>query len=465
MKDVVIVGGGLAGLSAAWRSRFFDTLLLESEPRIGGRVRSERRGSYWLNWGGHMYAGPGSATDTLFNETGIEAVEIPGSLTGFNMNGKTLYKGTLATYPLRLPISLDSRVAAFTVGARILRSLIMEYMDVVKVRPGESAIKRQQRVYDFQNEISFREWIGRKMPRDAEEIFDVTVTRCTGSVDDISAGTGIGYFSLVLGIGAGLNRGVMGGPSTLTETIAARLGDRVQLGAEVVEVVPKKDSVVVRYRQNGEDHEVEARTVVMATTATVTNRVTKNLPQDLRDALGQIKYGNHVVTSVMTNETTPKKWDDVYCIAAPKRSFSILTNQSSIVRGSEKERQPGSTFMVFSPGAKGAALINKTDEEIIDIHLNDMNEVLGEGFRNSVVEAETWRLPEGAPYCFPGRGKLQPTLLRGTERIKLAGDYLGTMYTETSVATGFQAAQDAMSLIATENQRGLAPKNSLLSSI
>ena len=462
MKDMIIVGGGLAGLSAAWRSRFFDTLVLESQTRVGGRVRSERRGPYWLNWGGHMYAGPGSATDSLFSETGIEAVQIPGSLTGFNINGKTLYSGTLATYPLRLPISMESRIAAFSVGTRILRSLVTQYMSVVKVRPGESAAKRQQRIYDFENDISFREWIGRTMPRDAEEIFDVTVTRSTGSVEEISAGTGIGYFSLVLGIGAGLNRGIVGGPSTLTETIAARLGDRVQLGAEVTEVVPKKNSVVVRYRQHGRDHEVEARTVVMATTATVTNRVTKDLPEDLREALGQIKYGNHVVTSVLTNETTRKRWDDAYCITAPKRSFSILTNQSSIVRGSEAERQPGSTFMVFSPGVKGAALIDKADDEIIDIHLNDMDEVLGEGFRGVVEEAETWRLPEGAPYCFPGRAKLQPPLLRGTERIKLAGDYLGTLYTETSIATGFQAAQDAMSLLATENQHAGAAKNAQL---
>jgi protoporphyrinogen/coproporphyrinogen III oxidase len=49
MKDVVIVGGGLAGLSAAWRLRHRDTVLLESEPRLGGRIRSERRGPYWLN--------------------------------------------------------------------------------------------------------------------------------------------------------------------------------------------------------------------------------------------------------------------------------------------------------------------------------------------------------------------------------------------------------------------------------
>ncbi|MGO4757642.1 NAD(P)-binding protein, partial [Streptomyces sp. 2MCAF27] len=42
----MIVGGGIAGLAAGWRLRHWDTLLLESGGRVGGRVRSERRGPY-----------------------------------------------------------------------------------------------------------------------------------------------------------------------------------------------------------------------------------------------------------------------------------------------------------------------------------------------------------------------------------------------------------------------------------
>jgi oxygen-dependent protoporphyrinogen oxidase len=62
MKDVVIVGGGVAGLAAGWRLRHWDTVLLESGTRVGGRVRSERRGPYFMNWGGHVYAGGCSTT-------------------------------------------------------------------------------------------------------------------------------------------------------------------------------------------------------------------------------------------------------------------------------------------------------------------------------------------------------------------------------------------------------------------
>ncbi|WP_347038825.1 FAD-dependent oxidoreductase [Glutamicibacter halophytocola] len=102
MKDVVIVGAGLAGLSAGWRLRHWDSLLLEADDRVGGRIKSERRGAYWLNWGGHVFAGEDSSTEALLNEVGVTAVNIPGSLQAMSMNGKFLKSGHIATYPAAL---------------------------------------------------------------------------------------------------------------------------------------------------------------------------------------------------------------------------------------------------------------------------------------------------------------------------------------------------------------------------
>ncbi|MGW4929853.1 protoporphyrinogen/coproporphyrinogen oxidase [Agromyces sp. NPDC004153] len=451
MKDVVIVGGGLAGLSAAWRLRHWDTLVLESDQRVGGRIRSERRGDYWLNWGGHVFAGLGSSTDALLNEVGVMAVAVPGSLQALSMNGKFIRKGHIATYPLRIPMSLGARVATFKAGLKIVQG-VAKYTGVVRKRPGESGAMRQQRIYDFANGETFADFIG-DLPEDAAALFKTTVTRSAGNMDQISAGAGIGYFSLVLGFGQGLSRGIVGGPSTLTESVAAALGDRVQLGAEVQEVIHKQNSVVVRYRQDGTDREVEARTVILATTADVSQRIGVDLPAELREALGRIKYGPHVSSAFLTDETSPRPWDDIYAIAAPKRSFAIALNQASIVRGSESVRQPGGSFMTFSPAALGRALLDKSDDEITRTHLADLEQVLdAPGFSKTVVEAKAERWEVASPYSFPGRAKLQPTLLRGAPRVFLAGDYLGTLYTETSITSGFSAAQDAASVLATERQ-------------
>ena len=451
MKDVVIVGGGLAGLAAGWRLRHWDTVLLESGSRVGGRIRSERRGRYWLNWGGHVFAGAGSTTDALLSEVGITAAQVPGTLAGVAMNGKLLIKGPVQTYPFRIPMPLSSRVALIKAGIKV-SGKVLRYARIMRWRPGEDPALRQQRIYGFENSRSFRDFVG-DLPEDAGALFYPTVTRSAADAHEISAGAGIGYFSLVWNIGQGLNRNIVGGPSTLTQGIATALGDRVQLDAEVVEIVHTKRSAVVRYRQHGVDLEVEGRCVVLATPATVSHRVAVDLPQDIRDALGKVVYGPYVSAAFLTDEPTPQPWDAAYGIATPKRSFNIVLNQASLVRGGESTRQPGSSIMTFSPAGLARRLLPKSDEEILRIYTGDLNQVLGEGFGGSVVEAQVQRWETGAPYCFPGRGALQPTLTRRGSRVVLAGDYLGTLYTETAISTGFSAAQEAASLLATERQQ------------
>lgn len=455
MKDVVIVGGGLAGLSAGWRLRHWDTVLLESDHRVGGRIRSERRGPYWLNWGGHVLAGTGSSTDALLNEVGVAAVEVPGSLKSLSMNGKFLRSGRIETYPLRIPMPLAARAAVLTSGLKVAGA-VARYARVVRPRAGESGAARQQRIYDFENDRSFADFLGH-VPDDAAALFSTTTNRSAGEMDQISAGAGIGYFSLIWNVGAGLNRGVVGGPSTLTEAVSVALGDRVQLGAEVQEIVHRAESVVVRYSQDGVEQEVEGRCVVLATPATVAHRVAVDLPEDIRTALGKVVYGPHVSAAFLTDETSVRPWDDCYAIATPKRSFAIALNQASIVRGTESVRQPGGSIMTFSPAHLGRALLEATDDEIVQTHLDDLDQVLGSGFSGSVVEAGASRWKDGSPYCFPGRAKLQPTLMRRSSRVFLAGDYLGTLYTESAITTGFSAAQEAVSLLATDRQRRRPP--------
>ncbi|TCK21802.1 flavin monoamine oxidase family protein [Pseudonocardia endophytica] len=450
MKDVIVVGGGLAGLSAAWRLRHTDVLLLESADRVGGRVESQRRGAHWLNWGGHVYAGGDSATGWLLDDVGVDAAEVPGSLAGLSMNGRTLTRGRVETFPFRIPMSWNDRFHVARAGLTV-RLAVARYARVLARRTGESEAARQQRVYDFMNDRSFADFVG-DLPADARALFEPTVTRSSGNLDQIAAGAGVGYFSLVWNIGGGLNRNILGGPSTLTGSIAETLGERVQRGAAVHEVVQRDASVVVRYRHGGVDHEVEARTAVLATQAHVTRRIAVDLDRDLRDALSEIVYGPFVSAAFLTGETSPQRWDDSYAIATPKRSFNVVLNMSNVVHGGSSERVPGSSLMVFSPADAARAVIDLDDDEILRRFRTDLSEVLP-GVDRTIVEAHVRRWPNGSPYSFPGRAKLQPTLTRrrGGRVVFLAGDYLGTLYTETAVSTGLTAAQDVRTVLASEH--------------
>ena len=75
--------------------------------------------------------------------------------------------------------------------------------------------------------------------------------------------------------------------------------------------------------------------MVLATPATVSHRVAVDLPDDVREALRKVVYGQHVSSAFLTNELSARPWDDCYAIACPKRSFAIALNQASIIRGTE----------------------------------------------------------------------------------------------------------------------------------
>ena len=109
--EAVVVGGGIAGLASAWYLRDRDVLLLEAHARLRGRICSEPRGKYWLNWGAHVFAGPESATGRLMQELGVRAEPVPGELAALAMNGRLLTDGRVETYPFRVPMAWSDRLA------------------------------------------------------------------------------------------------------------------------------------------------------------------------------------------------------------------------------------------------------------------------------------------------------------------------------------------------------------------
>lgn len=452
MRDVVIVGGGLAGLSAGWRTRHLDGLLLEKDQRVGGRIRSERRGPYWLNWGAHVFNGPNSGTGRLLDEVGVDAAPVPGNLTALAMNGTVLTRGRVETFPFRVPMPWSSRLAAVKAGLKV-RLAVARYERVVRERSGEPLRVRQQRIYDYLGDVSFADFIG-PLPEDARALVEPTVTRSGGRLDQVSAGAGIGYFHLVWDRHGGLGRNIVGGPSTLTGALGAALQDRIVREADVHTVELHHDHVTVSYTNGIEgDVTVAARHVIMATPAPVTRKVVTNLPGQLDDALAQIRYGPYVSAALLTDEKGPAPWDGCYAIATPKQPFNVLFNMSNLVRGTERQRQPGSSLMVFSPSDLARALIDRDDAEVIDTYVAHAGTIFPNLPRH-IVEAEVQRWPLGLAYNFPGRGRIQAALTQPYGRLHVAGDYLGSLYTETAVRTGVDAGADVLSAITSGGGRG-----------
>jgi protoporphyrinogen/coproporphyrinogen III oxidase len=436
-RDVVVVGAGIGGLAAAWDLRDRDVLVLEAADRVGGRVRSEPRGAYWLNLGAHVFSGPGSATWRLADEVGVELARVPGQLVAVELNGRIVAGGRPELYPFRLPLELRERLALMRAGMR-LRRAVAGYERAARPRPGESIAETRGRVVAFGDDRTFADWLG-PVPGDAAALFRATVTRSTAELDEISFGHGAGYFSLVWNADKGLSHNVVGGPSRLLEGMVAGLPGRVRIGAEVRAVSTEGDLVRVRYRDGSSERDVLARHAVLATKAFDAARIAVDLPEDTRHALEEIPYGPTVVMAIVTGETAPMPWDELYALATPKRAFSMLFNVVNVMRPRSSVREPGGSLMVYRSGHAALELFEQSDAEIEQAFLADLFGIYPEA-RGIVRETALLRLPRMLPYVAPGRSALQPALERPLGLLHLVGDYLGGVYTETAISSGQAAA-------------------------
>jgi oxygen-dependent protoporphyrinogen oxidase len=362
VRDAIVVGAGIAGLSAAWDLRDLDVLVLESADRLGGRTRSELRDPYWLNLGAHVFAGPGSATSRLVSEVGVEAVPVPGRLAAVELNGRILVGGRPELYPFRLPLNLQERVALIRSGLRLKRA-VAAYERNSHPREGESPAETRRRVLQFGDDRTFGAWLG-TLPGDADALFRATVTRSTAELDEVSFGHGAGYFALVWSSSGGLSRNIIGGAGRLIEGMAAALPGRVVTGALVHEVTEQDGLVRVRYASGGAEQEVVARHAVVATKAFDAARLVINLPEDTRSALESIPYGPTVVMAILTRETGPMPWDTLYALATPKRAFSMLFNVANVLRPRSAERLPGGSLMVYRSAHAALELFDRPDTEV-----------------------------------------------------------------------------------------------------
>ncbi len=85
--DIVIVGGGIAGLTVAYRLGHKKVLLLEKESVPGGRTLSSNMGPYVFNQGAQMIPGGETNVARLADELGVRRVLIDKTKTCTHMNG------------------------------------------------------------------------------------------------------------------------------------------------------------------------------------------------------------------------------------------------------------------------------------------------------------------------------------------------------------------------------------------
>jgi monoamine oxidase len=336
--SVLVAGAGLAGLAAAHDlvALGAHVTVVDARTRVGGRVWTVRDG---FAEGQHAEAG-----GDLIDE-GQDAIRQLAEACGLRLT--RILRGGFAYVRAdksgRPRIKPQSHARGWSRLEQALGDVIRPYR-LAEQRwdtPITAAIARR----------SVASWLDHIT---ADEELRATAAGLRGfflaDPEDLSLIALVDQFAADGAVAPGPMYRIEGGNDRLATALAAKLGDRVRLGTEVVAISQRGPSVRVALKDAQAQSQLTCDYAVLAVPATLLRRIpiTPSLPAQQHDAFSRLKYGRATKTLLQFSR---RFWR----AAGRPRAFGSALPIGAIMEGNEEQRgQPGILCLLAGGSASEA---------------------------------------------------------------------------------------------------------------
>ena len=446
---VVIVGGGFAGLSAAYTlmQRAITPLLLEAEDRAGGRGKGEQVDGFSLDMGAFVFTSTYDTAFRLCEELGLPLV--PSTMKfGHYRNGRWVTTTPDQSFwnwirHLRTAVTMGFlSPAGMRSSYRVIRHIYREseYLSFA----GDS------RLAEIDDEESFGDYLERLgVPENLQVTLKAPLKMILGDPDPAGQALMRAYIGETM-----LHEGRVYMPErgigSLSEALAHACSDVVRTSTPVRHITVeggRATSVVV----DGET--IEADAVICAVPGTKVADLIPGLPDETRRALGTVSYstGCRVVIG-LDHSPLPPGWHGA--LYPEHDDAPLLLDRSVFLPDCAP---PGKGLLDLLVGRDRAQeLIPLDDAEI-------KRELLGSARRHAPPGStlpgddeglfyRVYRWDEalcmGSPGMLAEMAKVPGQLAGRIDNLFLAGDYMGVPSVNGALSTGYRAATEVADRLA-----------------